>query len=219
VRIDRRTRVAAVVAVPMAAVLFVAGTGYDYGPLEIGPWPAAAGGVSASTAEETAGALERENRRLRADLGRVVPRGTYIVIDCANNRLYLKREERTLLEAVCSSGSGIRLRDREGSREWTFNTPRGVFKVRSKTTNPAWSKPDWAFVEEGRMVPNDPGDRIEYGALGEYALHLGDGYLIHGTLYERLLGRSVTHGCIRLGRDDLKKVFEASSLGTPVYIF
>jgi L,D-transpeptidase YbiS len=212
-------RIVAVLAVPIAAFLLVAGTGYGYGPLEIGGLPASTGGVNAGSADETAQALQRENRRLRADLGRVAPRGTYIVIDCANNRLYLKREERTLLEAVCSSGSGIRLRDREGNREWTFDTPRGVFKVRSKTTNPAWSKPDWAFVEEGQIVPDDPGDRIEYGALGEYALHLGDGYLIHGTLYERLLGRSVTHGCIRLGSDDLKKVFEASSLGTPVYIF
>jgi len=55
--------------------------------------------------------------------------------------------------------------------------------------------------------------------LGDYALSLGDGYLIHGTLYQRLLGMPVTHGCIRLNDDDLKEVFNALSVGSKVYIY
>jgi len=43
--------------------------------------------------------------------------------------------------------------------------------------------------------------------------------MIHGTLYERLLGRSVTHGCIRLGKEDLRIVAESADVGTEVYIF
>jgi L,D-transpeptidase YbiS len=43
--------------------------------------------------------------------------------------------------------------------------------------------------------------------------------MIHGTLYERLLGRSVSHGCIRVGRDDLRKIYRAASVGTPIFIF
>ena len=43
--------------------------------------------------------------------------------------------------------------------------------------------------------------------------------MIHGTLYERLLGRSVSHGCIRVGRDDLRQVYRAASVGTPIFIF
>jgi hypothetical protein len=73
--------------------------------------------------------------------------------------------------------------------------------VLSKLANPVWRKPDWAFVEEGEPIPKDPGDRLEYGSLGEYALYFGNGYMIHGTLYERLLGRPVSHGCVRLGRE------------------
>jgi L,D-transpeptidase YbiS len=82
-----------------------------------------------------------------------------------------------------------------------------------------WRKPDWAFVEEGRPVPADPRERLEYGTLGEYALDLGDGYMIHGTLYEKLLGRSVSHGCVRLGRDALRQVYAATRVGSPVYVF
>ena len=55
--------------------------------------------------------------------------------------------------------------------------------------------------------------------LGDYALYLGDGFMIHGTLYQRYLGYNVTHGCIRLGDDDLEAVFQASPVGTPVLLF
>jgi L,D-transpeptidase ErfK/SrfK len=100
-----------------------------------------------------------------------------------------------------------------------FDTPRGSFEVLSRAENPVWRKPDWAFVEEGQPIPKNPGDRLDYGSLGEYALYFGNGFMIHGTLYERLLGRAVSHGCIRVGRDDLRKVWAASRLGTHIYIY
>ena len=58
-----------------------------------------------------------------------------------------------------------------------------------------------------------------FGLLGEYALYFGNGYLIHGTLYERYLRRSVSHGCIRVGRDDLREVYRVAPIGTPIYIY
>jgi len=208
-RLARRPlAIAACLGAAALIATFVAGSGFDYRPLGPTPPPAAA------PADDP-----REQRRLRAELARLAPRGVYIVIDRANNRLSLRRGESTLLDAVCSTGSGIVLRQRDGARQWVFDTPTGVFHVQSKIADPVWRKPDWAFVEEGEPVPGNPGDRIERGSLGEYGLVLGDGYLIHGTLYERLLGRSVTHGCIRLGRDDLRTVFAAAPQGTPVYIF
>ena len=99
------------------------------------------------------------------------------------------------------------LKEGAKGRVWVFDTPRGRFEVLSKTENPVWKKPDWAFVEEGEPIPKDPADRLEYGSLGEYALYFGNGYMIHGTLYERLLGRPVSHGCIRLGREPLREVY------------
>jgi len=56
-----------------------------------------------------------------------------------------------------------------GGRVWVFDTPRGRFEVLSRLERPVWRKPDWAFVEEGEPIPKDPGDRLEYGTLGEYA--------------------------------------------------
>jgi L,D-transpeptidase YbiS len=199
-------------------VLVVAGSSYSYRALEPAAATTATPEDASSIARELT-ALRKENRKLEADLDKRAVRGNYIVVDRANNRLYLRKGESVLLEAICSAGSGIVLRDVDGDRTWTFDTPQGVFKVVSRMEQPAWRKPDWAFVEEGRPVPSRSADRIEYDMLGEYGLHFGNGYLIHGTLYERLLGRSVTHGCVRLGREDLRKVFAASPIGTPVYIY
>lgn len=209
----------------MALGLFVGvmawlGTGYAYVPLptteqRIG----AAVQGDGPTAGDTRERLLAENRRLRAKLDRLMPRGVYIVVDQSQNRLYLKQRDRVLLTAVCSSGSGMVLLDEGTKRRWVFDTPRGRFTVSSKLTNPVWRKPDWAFAEDGLPVPQDPAERLEYGSLGEHALYLADGYMIHGTLYERLLGRSVTHGCIRLGRDDLRAVYKLVPVGTPVFIY
>jgi L,D-transpeptidase YbiS len=153
-------------------------------------------------------------------LRRLEPRGSYIVIDRANNRLWVRNSREVLRDAVVSTGSGTILREIGGlGREWAFETPKGVLSVLAERRNPVWVKPDWAFLEEGRQPPNSTRERVEAGSLGEWALDLGDGYMIHGTLYERLLGRSVTHGCIRVGRDDLRFIAGAVRPGTPVYVF
>jgi L,D-transpeptidase YbiS len=105
------------------------------------------------------------------------------------------------------------------NRQWVFDTPRGRFEVLTLLRNPVWAKPDWAFVEDGQPIPRNPADRLESGTLGEYALYFGNGFMIHGTLYERLLGRAVSHGCIRVGRDDLRKVWANARIGMHIYIY
>jgi L,D-transpeptidase YbiS len=95
-----------------------------------------------------------------------------------------------------------------------------MFRIQGKVTNPVWIKPDWAFIEEGLPVPpKGSPDRYESGTLGDYAMSLGQGYLIHGTLYQRFLGLPVTHGCIRLGDDDLEAAYRALDIGSKVYIY
>lgn len=148
---------------------------------------------------------------------RARPKGLFVVVDTASNRLYLRKGDQVLLDAKCSTGSGLKLVTDQ--REWTFQTPRGGFRVISKTKNPVWRKPDWAFLEEGEPPPTNEADRFERGVLGDYALGIGDGYFIHGTLYSRLLGRNVTHGCIRLGEEDLEFLARNVPMGTRVFIF
>ncbi|WP_447985526.1 L,D-transpeptidase [Nitrospira sp. Nam74] len=175
------------------------------------------GGLSSPTRVQP---LLARHAALKQKLNQLAPTGHYIVVDTAHNQLYVKRGKDTVLTAVASTGSGTIL-DKPGQpgSQWVFDTPRGGFTIQSRLTNPVWVKPDWAFLEEGMSIPSNPAERLEPGILGDYALGFGKGYFIHGTLYPRLLGKNVTHGCIRLSDDDLKTVYKLTKVGTPLMIF
>jgi L,D-transpeptidase YbiS len=163
--------------------------------------------------------FETRKKSIEKKFNQLAPKGPYVVIDTGGNTLYLRKGSETIHQAVISCGSGNVLEDPKGNRKWIFDTPRGAFTVKSKATDPSWIKPDWAFIEEGENIPHDWDDRVENGVLGDYALGFGQGYFIHGTLYTRLLGRNVTHGCIRVGDEDLEFLFKNVSIGTPIFIF
>jgi hypothetical protein len=57
------------------------------------------------------------------------------------------------------------------------------------------------------------------GELGRYALDLGDGYLIHGTNNPSSIGQAVTHGCIRVGDDDIAWLYRNVPTGAAVHIY
>lgn len=148
------------------------------------------------------------------------PTKTFIVIDRIHNRLWLYEDGEKTLEAKISAGAGSILKDPKTQREWTFDTPTGRYKVRGKRERPLWTAPDWEFIEANEPFPKNYADRTEEGMLGEYALDLDiPGYMIHGTLYERLIGRNVTHGCVRVGRDDLRILWKKVPIGSTVFIF
>ena len=158
---------------------------------------------------------------LRSELGRLAGDSPYIVIDRPRNRLVLRKSGDILLDAVCATGSGKILFGDQRDQTWHFQTPRKVFTVKKKVLSPIWKKPTWAFVEKNVAEPVLPWEfnRLDGTTLGSYALELQDSYAIHGTLYPVLLGRSITHGCIRLNDEDLTEAYRLSSRGTRVYVF
>jgi hypothetical protein len=164
--------------------------------------------------------LDKDLQRLSRKFNAYTPGFSYIVINTTDNRFFLYTNKKLVREGFCSSGSYTLLQTAEGSKQWIFKTPKGKFWIQQKITSPLWKRPDWSFVEEGLPIP-PPNDesRFEYGVLGDYAMSLGDGYLIHGTIYKRFLGMPVTHGCIRLNDDDLKTIFNTLNIGSKVYIF
>lgn len=213
-----------------------------------------------------------------------------ILVSTAENKVYLKQGDRTIFEAVCSTGKGTTLID--NGRTMVFNTPIGRFRILSKEENPQWVPPDWHFVEEarkegmrvvhlgygdtidadtgrpvgssgggvwswvgsggarvlkvkqnnvvlvenGRETPLPPGEVITAGnaiivppvgvpqrkfdkVLGTHRLNLGDGYALHGTQQVTQLGRSVSHGCVRLANEDIARLYAMSNVGDEVIIY
>jgi L,D-transpeptidase ErfK/SrfK len=144
--------------------------------------------------------------------------GTVVTIDVSTNQAYLFRDGALIRKSPAATGSDKVLR--QGRRVWWFRTPRGRHTVVRKVVDPVWTKPDWAFIEEGKKVPPpDSPLRKERGTMGKYALDLGDRVMIHGTNDPKSIGRRASHGCIRLPNDMLKLLWKEVGVGTEVYIF
>lgn len=143
---------------------------------------------------------------------------TLITVDLARNEIYLFQNGQLVDKSPVASGSEKILRTK--GKVWFFHTPRGQLKVLRKIKDPIWTKPDWAFIEDGDPVPPpDSPKRQVKGHLGKYALDLGGGYMIHGTDNEDTIGKRVSHGCIRVPGDMLEELWRSANVGTPVYIF
>ena len=110
--------------------------------------------------------INREIAELDKKLGSKQPKSYFLVINTSLNEFVLYKGSQVIKKSKCSTGSYILLKNGE-QQQWMFKTPKGEFRVQSKTVSPVWRKPDWAFVEDGLPVPppNHP-SRFEYGVLG-----------------------------------------------------
>jgi len=143
--------------------------------------------------------------------------GYAVVVNLDENRLYFAKGRRVLWSAPVGTGTGLRL---ESDRDaWEFHTPTGVYHVTHKAREPDWIAPDWYFLEHGLRVPgqNDPRRRFTRG-LGAAAVYIGQGLAIHGTDKPELLGRRVSHGCIRLSDANALRLYHDVQPGTEVVI-
>ena len=156
---------------------------------------------------------------LQNKLNDLMPDKPYILINTSENRFVLRNSRDTIRTGMCSTGKDEILIYPNGTRK-PFKTPKGMFSVQLKRKNPVWTKPDWAFIEEGLKPPSArSAERYDEATLGNYALNIGDGYMLHGTLYQRFLGLPVTHGCVRLGDADLEVIFNTLDKGAKVFIY
>lgn len=178
------------------------------------------GNGDTETAAELKTRLEAKITQQNKKLNALKPKGIYLIINSTDNEFKLVNEGTVIREGKCSTGSNLQLVSSQRNKSYIFKTPKGEHTVRGKRTNPVWTKPDWAFIEEGLPVPGPSHpSRFEENVLGDYALTLGDGYMIHGTIWQRYLGLSVTHGCVRLSDPDLEAVYKALDKGSKVYIY
>lgn len=128
-----------------------------------------------------------------------------IVINLAEHRLYYFIPA---IRLVKTYPVGI------GSAEWP--SPVGEFTIDEKAESPTWFIP--ASLEEkydAKKIPPGPEN-----PLGKFWLGLGgsDGYGIHGTNFPWSIGRSISHGCIRLYPEDIRNFYPFVNKGTRVRI-
>jgi hypothetical protein len=80
---------------------------------------------------------------------------------------------------------------------------------------------DAEVVAGGNIIipPFGTNQRKYRGVLGTHRINLGDGYALHGTNKPETIGRSVSHGCVRLRNEDIAALYALVSVGTPVFIY
>jgi len=84
-------------------------------------------------------------------------------------------------------------------------SPAGEFRIRERITEPTYYAPG-KVVSPGKANP-----------LGTRWIGLGHrGYGIHGTNEPRSIGKSVSHGCIRMRNRDVEELFELVRAGDAV---
>jgi lipoprotein-anchoring transpeptidase ErfK/SrfK len=102
----------------------------------------------------------------------------------------------------------------------------GQRRINQAIWNPEWVPPDSEWVNESHSDV-EPGEHVEAGdprnPLGKIKIPLGDGFLIHQARRPSDLGHLVSHGCIRMLKEDIgdlaNKIVAARSLNiTPQQI-
>jgi lipoprotein-anchoring transpeptidase ErfK/SrfK len=171
------------------------------------------------------------------------PTGKFRVVKKEENPLWVPPDWHFIEEArkkgkrVVRLGPGERIDARtgepaggnEGVFQWGGSrSPSGrVLTVKGNTVvevGPGGERelPPGEVIEAGGAIvvpPYGTPQRKFDKVLGKYRLNLGSGYGIHGTLYPDQLGRSVTHGCVRLGDADIEKLFAMAQVGDQVLIY
>lgn len=159
--------------------------------------------------DETMQALGTADRTVNVEAARTPAEvtdeiwGQLIVINLAEHKLTLYNREQPVAEFGIACGSSA------------YPTPHGIWKIIGKQRNPSWSNPGTAWAKSmPPYIPPGPGN-----PLGTRALPLNaSGVLIHGTTSDWSIGRSASHGCIRMHRWDVEQLFEMVEVNTPVYI-
>lgn len=86
-------------------------------------------------------------------------------------------------------------------------SPTGHYRIANRVTNPT-------YYHDGKVV--EPGPQ---NPVGTRWIGLSEkGYGIHGTNVPSSIGKSASHGCLRMGRKDLEELFELVRPGDEVVI-
>jgi lipoprotein-anchoring transpeptidase ErfK/SrfK len=106
----------------------------------------------------------------------------------------------------------------KGRRLLVRNKRVGIIFPGEKMFEPLPTNEHIVFDEKLFVPPIGTVNRRVWGELGDFALDLGDGYMIHGTWDDDSGGQASTHGCIRMRDEDIAWVFKNVPVGTQVTI-
>jgi lipoprotein-anchoring transpeptidase ErfK/SrfK len=130
--------------------------------------------------------------------------------------------------AEVATENGLRLRQlqrgqvvytRDGTRLMVKGDEVGVIPPGETQFYPLVLDEHVVFDNTLYVPPVGTKHRTVAGELGHYRLKLGDGYQIHGTPFQKSIGTSATHGCVRMTDEDIEWMYHNVPVGTKVYLY
>ncbi len=124
-------------------------------------------------------------------------------------QLVLSLESR-LLEVRTANKPSVFYEVAVGQDDW--QTPQGEFHVINKLENPAWQHP--ITHEKIASGPDNPLGTRWIGFWSDSQAQIG----FHGTNQEELIGKAVSHGCVRMRNQDIEALYQQVEVNTPVTV-
>ena len=123
-----------------------------------------------------------------------------LVVDLSDAQVYLYGKEQILSSYPVAVGKP------------GWETPTGSFQILHKQHNPVWRQPI-----TGDLIPTGPnnplGSRwISFWSDGTNQIGF------HGTNDEQLVGKNVSHGCLRMRNTDIEELYDQINVGTPIIV-
>jgi lipoprotein-anchoring transpeptidase ErfK/SrfK len=146
------------------------------------------------------------------------PRGRLVVQSKDSNPAWVPPDWHYVEQA---RARGLGLVHLERGQSYAGYTVQGSNVIRPDGTPAPPPAEGHELVANGNIIvpPFGTTQRRYMGTLGTRRLDLGDGYGIHGTDEPQSIGRSVSHGCVRMLNKDVEQLYPMVPVGTAVYIY
>jgi hypothetical protein len=163
---------------------------------------------------EMALALMQREMRLKA----AEARGVHLAISTDDSTLSLRHGSATLREVPVAIGGDSIVQAPDG-RTWRFVRALGERHIREKVVGATYTIPDWVYISRGEPVPSEEQRTLRAG-LGQYRIRLDDGTEIYSRPGNGPFSEGVKPAAFMVDRDaDLRAIFDAIRVDTPVYIY
>ncbi|MHB8109404.1 MAG: L,D-transpeptidase family protein [Syntrophorhabdaceae bacterium] len=154
-----------------------------------------------------------EGTVLKINTRKIVPRliENGIIVNIPDRTLYFFQDKHLLALPV-----GLGAIYKNEYSDW--KTPEGKFRIVSKRKDPTWYVPESIQIEyalKGKNVEESvpPGPK---NPLGKYAIKTSlPAVLIHETIWPGSVYRYMSHGCIRMLREHIERLFPLVDVNTP----
>jgi lipoprotein-anchoring transpeptidase ErfK/SrfK len=93
-------------------------------------------------------------------------------------------------------------------------TPTGTYEIIAKIKNPTWVPPNSPWAAGLEPIPPGVNNPLGTRWIGTSAPNIG----FHATPADYSVGHAASHGCMRMHRPDVERLYDLIRVGTPVDI-